>query len=203
MESKRDTSKVPCKNFKAGNCRFGDKCNFSHEMCRFSDRCTNNACNYPHPRALGIAPQPHKVNQLERPQFKPEQDRSQTRVDQRRPPFKPHGPRPQGKPRAPWVPNNLSLKSQIAELPSLLLGESAPEVKEEAVKKAAKHFKAAMKFLKEQETLLNLYCSAYGKLLEAESSTSNNSEETPQDNPDEYDPENPESGDVQEEDPVE
>jgi hypothetical protein len=25
MESKRDTSKVPCKNFKAGKCRFGDE----------------------------------------------------------------------------------------------------------------------------------------------------------------------------------
>jgi phage terminase small subunit len=85
----------------------------------------------------------------------------------------------------------LALKRQIAELPALLLGESAPEVKEEAVKKAAKHFKAAMKFLKEQETLLKLYCSAYEKLLEAESSTSNNSE----DNPDEC-------GDEQEEDPV-
>jgi len=165
MESKRDTSKVPCKNFKAGNCRFGDKCNFSHEMCRFDGRCTNVNCNYPHSRDLGLPSQSHNG--------------------------KPHGPRHHGKPRAPWVPNNLALKRQIAELPALLLGESAPEVKEEAVKKAAKHFKAAMKFLKEQETLLKLYCSAYEKLLEAESSTSNNSE----DNPDEC-------GDEQEEDPV-
>ena len=195
MESKRDTSKVPCKNFKAGNCRFGDKCNFSHEMCRFGDRCTNNACNYTHPRDLGIAPQPHKVNQLERPQFKPEQDRSQTKA-------MPRGPRPQGNPRGPWVPNNLAIKSQIAELPALLLGEATPEVKEEAVKKAAKHLKAVQKFLDEQTILLKRYSSAYEKMIEATMAASSTSEETPQDNPDEYDLENPEYGDVQEEDPV-
>ena len=163
MESKRDTSKVPCKNFKAGNCRFGDRCNFSHEMCRFADRCTNNACNYPHPRDLGITPQSHKV-------------------DQRRPPFKPRGP---------CVPNNMALQKQIAELPTLLLGEATPEVKEEAVKKAAKHLKAVQKFLDEQTILLKRYSSAYEKMIEATMAASSTSEDNPE-----------ECCDEQEEDPV-
>ena len=146
-------------------------------------------CNYPHSRDMGIAARPHKVFHVERPQFKPEQDRPQTKVrpqfkpEQDRPQTKVRGPRPQGRPRGPWVPNNMAVKSQIAELPALLLGDLSPEMKEEAVEKAAKHLRAVQNFVKEQSALLKRYSSAYEKMIEATMAASSTSEE--------YEPENP------------